>query len=139
MLPMFGSSTHVSVTQSDRNRVGFSIAILMFISVLNPIASADLSDFKQYGAELSSNQEDAQITYSYSPAVRAAFARVSDLSQYSESQLNSVEEWVVVSQTKQGQTTGLLPFSWYVEIDSVDAPYYLDSYNLQAKLRLLTL
>ena len=121
---MIGSSTHVSGTQSNRNRVGFSIAILMFISVLNPIASADLSDLKQYGAELSSNPEDAPITYSYSPAIRAAFARVSDLSQYSDGQLNSVEEWVVVSQTKQGEPTGLLPFSWYVEIDSFDAPYY---------------
>ena len=96
----------------------------MLVSVLNPIASADLSDFKQYGAELPSNPEDAPIAYSYSPAVRAAFARVSDLSQYSEAQLNSVEEWVVVSQTKQGQPTGLLPYSWYVEVDSVDAPHY---------------
>ena len=121
---MIGSSTHVSDSQSNGRKVGFSIILLMFISVFNPIASADLSDFKQYGAELSSNPEDAPITYSYSPAIRAAFARVSDLSQYSESQINSVEEWVVVSQTKQGRATGLLPFSWYVEIDSVDAPYY---------------
>ncbi|GIQ96453.1 MAG: hypothetical protein CM15mP1_3490 [Methanobacteriota archaeon] len=121
---MIGSSTHVSDSQSNGRKVGFSIILLMFISVLNPIASADLSDFKQYGAELSSNPEDAPITYSYSPAIRAAFARVSDLSQYTESQINSAEEWVVVSQTKQGQATGLLPFSWYVEIDSDDAPFY---------------
>ena len=87
---MIGSSTHVSDSQSNGRKVGFSIILLMFISVLNPIASADLSDFKQYGAELSSNPEDAPITYSYSPAIRSAFARVSDLSQYSDGQLNSV-------------------------------------------------
>ena len=129
---MIGVRTHVSDSQSNGSKVGFSIILLMFISVLTPIASADLSDFKQYGAELSSNPEDAPITYSYSPAIRAAFARVSDLSQYSESQINSVEEWVVVSQTKQGQPTGLLPYSWYVKVDSADAPFTLDSYNPQA-------
>ena len=96
----------------------------MLISALNPIASADISPFKSYGAELSENPEDAPITYSYSPAVRAAFARVSDLSQYSENQLDSIEEWVVVSQTKYGEPTGLLPYSWYVETNSLDAPYY---------------
>ena len=109
------------------------------ISALNPIASADISDTKSYGAELSENPEDAPITYSYSPAVRAAFARVSDLSQYSENQLDSIEEWVVVSQTKDGEPTGLLPYSWYVETNSLDAPYYFGSCNLPAKLRLLTL
>ena len=121
---MVGTSV-LSLHSPSRSRaIGVSIIFLLLFSILNPIASADLSDFRTYGAELSSNPEDAPITYSYSPAVRAAFARVSDLSQYSENQLNSVEEWVVVSQTKQGEPTGLLPFSWYVEVDSVDAPYY---------------
>ena len=123
MLRMIGSSTQL-VTQSNGRR-GWLLNCHPYVHLrAQSNRQCDLSDLKQYGAELISNQEDAPITYSYSPAVRAAFARVSDLSQYSENQLDSIEEWVVVSQTKYGEPTGLLPYSWYVETNSLDAPYY---------------
>ena len=67
MLRMIGTSTRICACQSRVRRVGFSITLLMLISVLNPIASADISPFKSFGAELSENPEDAPITYSYSP------------------------------------------------------------------------
>ena len=121
---MIGSSVVSHHDSSNSKSIGIWIIVIMIISVLNPIASADISDTKTYGAELSSNSEDAPITYSYSPAIRAAFARVSDLSQYSQTELNSASQWVVVSQNKLGEPTGLLPFAWYVETDSLNAPYY---------------
>ena len=58
-----------------------------------------------YGATLSENPDDAPLTYEYSPAIRAAFARTSDLSTYTFEEQNSVEEWVVVSPFAIGEPT----------------------------------
>ena len=60
------------------------VLILLLSSIAN-IASADYSSQTYMGAPLSENSEDAPLTYSFSPAVRAAFARASDLSQYTQS------------------------------------------------------
>ena len=43
------------------------------------------------------------LTYEYAPAIRAAFARTSDLSTYTPEEQNSVEEWVVVSPLPIGE------------------------------------
>ena len=90
----------------------------MFVSILTPLASAQNIEYAATGAPLSENPEDAPLTYSYSPAIRAAFARVSDISQYSESELQSTSEWVVVSSKKMGEPTGLLSNTWIVEIEA---------------------
>ena len=95
---------------------GFSIVLLMLVASLAPFANAGTFEFAPIGAPLSDNPDDAPITYSYSPAIRAAFARVSDLSQYSESDLKSTTEWVVVSSKKRGESTGLLANTWIVEV-----------------------
>ena len=133
---MIGSSVVSHHDSSSSKSVGIWIITMMVVSVLNPIASADVSDTKSYGAELSSNSEDAPITYSYSPAIRAAFARVSDLSQYSQAELNSASQWVVVSQNKLGEPTGLLPYSWYVETDSVNAPHYFGQLQTSGEIEV---
>ena len=96
--------------------IGFSIVLLMLAASLGPLASAETIDFEAIGAPLSENPDDAPITYAYSPAIRAAFARVSDLSQYSQSDLESTTEWVVVSSKKMGEPAGLLANAWIVEI-----------------------
>ena len=133
---MIGSSVVSHHDSSSSKSIGIWIIAIMIISVINPIASADVSDTKSYGAELSSNSEDAPITYSYSPAIRAAFARVSDLSQYSQAELNSASQWVVVSQYKLGEPTGLLPYSWYVETDSVNAPFYFGQLQTSGEIEV---
>ena len=133
---MIGSSVVSHHDSSSSKSIGIWIIAIMIISVINPIASADVSDTKSYGAELSSNSEDAPITYSYSPAIRAAFARVSDLSQYSQAELNSASQWVVVSQNKLGEPTGLLPYSWYVETDSVNAPHYFGQLQTSGEIEV---
>ena len=91
------------------------VLILLLSSIAN-IASADYSSQTYMGAPLSENSEDAPLTYSFSPAVRAAFARASDLSQYTQSELDAANVWVVVSSTAIGEKTGILANTWYVEV-----------------------
>ena len=92
------------------------VLILLFAS-LTPIASANESVHDYNGAPLSDNPEDAPITYSFSPAIRSAFARVSDISQYTLEELQSTTEWVVVSQQKLGEPTNLLENTWFVDVE----------------------
>mgnify|MGYP001166654003 FL=1 len=115
---MYGlSSSNSAHSSKAKSRIGISIILVMFVSILTPLASAQNIEYAATGAPLSENPEDAPLTYSYSPAIRAAFARVSDLSQYSESELQSTSEWVVVSSKKMGEPTGLLSNTWIVEIE----------------------
>ena len=101
---------------------GAWIVLVLLLSSLAPFASANsLNELEYDGAPLSENPEDSPITYSFSPAIRAAFSRVSDISQYSENELESTTQWVVVSANKLGEETGILPNTWYVDIDSSDA------------------
>ena len=118
MLLMYGLGINNSAQcSSAKSKIGLSIILLMMVSILTPFASAQNLEYTATGAPLSDNPEDAPITYSYSPAIRAAFARVSDLSQYTESELQSTSEWVVVSSKKMGEPTGLLANSWFVEVE----------------------
>ena len=118
MLLMYGlSSSNSAHSSKAKSRIGISIILLMFVSILTPLASAQNIEYAATGAPLSENPEEAPLTYSYSPAIRAAFTRVSDLSQYSESELQSTSEWVVVSSKKMGEPTGLLSNTWIVEIE----------------------
>ena len=88
------------------------------------------------GAPLSDNPEDAPITYSFSPSIRAAFARVSDLSQYTESQLESTDVWVVVSSEMLGEPTGLITNTWYVEIDEKPAAEYFGKLQANGEIEV---
>jgi len=109
-----------SVSHNMLTRLGIKSIILVLIILLAslaPLGSADISEAKSNELGLSDNPDDAPITYSFSPAIRAAFARVSDLSQYSDSDLNSVNKWVVVSSKSIGQPTGILENTWYLDIE----------------------
>ena len=105
------------------------IALVILLSSLAPLTSADAIVPIYDGAPLSENPEDAPLTNSFSPAIRAAFARVSDLSQYSESELESTSKWVVVSSKPIGEATGILANTWYVDVDSSESLQYFS--NLQ--------
>ena len=86
-------------------RVIALVSILMIAS-LAPLAvfgEESESNSPKIGAPLSENWDEAPIPYDFSPAVRAAFARVSDLSQYSDSQLEQTSQWVVVSSNPVGE------------------------------------
>jgi len=104
---------------------GGMIAALFILSILAPLANAlepiSESDLN-LGAPLSDDVEDAPLTYGFSPAVRAAFARVSDLSQYSDAQLNSANQWVAVSTTALGEEVGDLTNTWIIDVEPARAP-----------------
>jgi len=102
-------------------RWGFVVTLLI-LSTLAPLVNA-LEPVKEngsiLGAPLPDDFEDAPITYGFSPAVRSAFARVSDLSQYTDSELSSAEQWVVVSATPLGQEAQHLPNTWIIDVEDM--------------------
>ena len=108
---MSGDNLTVSPLQMNGRKKSTLLVAIMLLSLFSPLGSAEENYSSYLGAPLSDNPEDAPITYNFSPAIRASFARVSDLSQYSESEIQSTEEWVVVS-----SKTGVVKFS---------SPYYV--------------
>ena len=95
------------------------LVFILLMTSLAPmmIASAETSTIDSIGAPLPEAPEDAPLTYSFSPAVRSAFARVSDISQYTDEQRNSVEQWVVVSQNNIGVPAQHLDNTWIIDAD----------------------
>ena len=95
------------------------IVVILLTTLLAPMVSADVSSNIDYGfgAELSDNPEDAPLTYEFSPAIRAAFARTSDLTQYSLEEKESVEQWVVVSPNMIGTPTPHLLNTYIIDAD----------------------
>ena len=101
-------------------RVFALVTILMMASMAPMAVNGEVSenDSQKFGAPLSENWDDAPLTYGFSAAVRSAFARVSDLSQYSEIQLEQTTQWIVVSQYPVGESVRDLDNVWTVDIDS---------------------
>ena len=93
------------------------LVALLLCALTLPLAAADISteSIGFAGAPLPDSSEDAPITYGFSPAVRTAFARVSDLTQYSTTQADSVSQWVVVSLKQQGIPAQHLENTWIVD------------------------
>ena len=64
MLLMYGlginNSAHCSKAQP---KIGISIILLMFVSILTPLACAQNIEYAATGAPLSENPDDAPITY----------------------------------------------------------------------------
>ena len=81
------------------------IVVILLTTLLAPMVSANTgpSFTDGVGAILPDNPDEAPITYQYSPAIRAAFARLSDVQQYSQEDRDSVENWVVVSPFELGE------------------------------------
>jgi subtilisin family serine protease len=104
----------------SRMRVFALVTILMIASMAPMAVNGEVSenDSQKLGAPLSENWDDAPLTYGFSAAVRSAFARVSDLSQYSEIQLEQTTQWIVVSQYPVGESVRDLDNVWTVDIDS---------------------
>ena len=99
-----------------------SLVIILLTTLLAPMVHAEADNTLNlgFGATLSDNPDDAPLTYAFSPAVRAAFARTSDLSQYTIDQRESVEQWVVVSPFDIGTPTTELANSYIVDANFAD-------------------
>ena len=115
---------------------GSWLVLVLLLSGLAPLTSADDTPQFYDGAPLSDNPEQAPLTYSFSPAIRAAFARVSDLSLYSDNQLESTSEWVVVSSKPLGEPTGILANTWYVEVSSDIAPKHFSTMQQSGEIEV---
>jgi len=106
-----------------------AIACVLILASLSPLVAAT----DQSRAGDSKSRSDSGLTSSlgapieygdespifsqFSPSVRAAFARVSDLSQYNDSELTSAHQWVAVSAIPLGEEAVHLPDTWIVELD----------------------
>ena len=110
----------MELTGGSRMRVIALVSILMIASLAPMAVSSEDSENNsaKIGAPLSENWDDAPITYDFSPAVRSAFARVSDLSQYTDVQLEQTSQWVVVSSNPVGEAVRDLDNVWIVDIES---------------------
>ena len=82
-----------------------ALVVLLLTTLIAPVVIAQSTSELDYGfgATLSENPEDAPLTYAFSPAIRAAFARTSDLSQYTIEEQNTVEQWVAISPFDVGE------------------------------------
>lgn len=109
----------MELSGGSRMRVIALVSILMIASLAPLAVNAETSEdgIEKIGAPLSKNWDDAPLTYGFSPAVRSAFARVSDLSQYSDIQLEQTSQWAVVSQYPIGEAVKDLENVWIVEIE----------------------
>ena len=94
-----------------------ALVILLLTTLIAPMAIAQSTSELDYGygAILSKNSDDAPLTYEYSPAIRAAFARTSDLSTYTLEEQSSVSQWVVVSPFAIGEPAPHLDNAYIVE------------------------
>ena len=125
-------ATRVSLSSSANSKfckLPFLLTAILLITILSPTVNAEVLPSKFDGAPLSENSEDAPITYSFSPAVRSAFMRASDLSQYTNFEIESATEWVVVSHKVMGEETKLLKDTYIIEVDSINPLEYF--HNLQ--------
>ena len=64
---------------------------------------------------------DGTIVDSYSPIIQAALAQKSDLSIYSETQLESATQWVVIASEYAGEPTKDLAGAWIVDVNPFEA------------------
>ena len=94
-----------------------AIVVILLTTLLAPMVSAELSMETNFGfgANLSDNPDDAPLTYEFSPAIRAAFARVSELNQYSNEERNSVTQWVIVGPNSLGEPAPILANAYIVD------------------------
>ncbi len=64
---------------------------------------------------------DGTIVDSYSPIIQAALAQKSDLSIYSETQLESATQWVVIASEYAGEPAKDLAGAWIVDVNPFEA------------------
>ncbi|HAC18418.1 MAG TPA: hypothetical protein DCF78_07550, partial [Dehalococcoidia bacterium] len=78
------------------------LALVLLFAMLSPVVQGAPLE-TGLGAPLPYDPDAAPITNGYSPVIRAAFARVSDLDRYSADELATAKSWVVVGQNSMGQ------------------------------------
>jgi len=95
-----------------------ALALVLLLAVLSPVVQGVPLE-TGFGAPLPDDPDAAPITNGYSPVIRAAFARVSDLDRYSADELATAKSWVVVGQNAMGQPAPDLAGAWIVDVDEL--------------------
>tara|TARA_B110000444_G_scaffold103036_1_gene97301 strand:+ start:30544 stop:33942 length:3399 start_codon:yes stop_codon:yes gene_type:complete len=90
------------------------ILFILVCSVLAPAVSANSSLQVE---SVSDTHTENSIIDSYSSLLRAAIAHKSDLSMYSDSELESAQQWVVIALHFNGIESKELPGAWIVDTD----------------------
>ncbi len=113
-----GDSANMDSIQHPNMRV-VPILFVLMASMFAPLATANGPQISTYSTE--SFYEDG-IVQTYSPAIQASLARKSDLSLYTQDQLLSASQWVVISAHEQGIAAKELHGAWIVNVDPQHAP-----------------
>ncbi|HJL64373.1 MAG TPA: S8 family serine peptidase, partial [Candidatus Thalassarchaeaceae archaeon] len=83
-----------------------AVAALLMLVIISPTVIA-ISDGQNIKIDLEINGED--IIPTYSESVQAAFARVENLNQYSQDELEITKEWLVVTQVPEKKQVWTIP------------------------------
>jgi subtilisin-like proprotein convertase family protein len=99
-----------------------AILFVLVCSLLSPMASAFASPSSEPLETGITETRDGTLVESYSPIIQAALAHKSDLSIYSEAQLESATQWVVIAPQYAGEPAKELPGAWIVDVNPFEAP-----------------
>ena len=102
----------------------YTILFVLVCSLLWPMVSATSlsnSESLDTGYEQGINEG---IIDSYSPIIQSALAHKSDLSMYSNAQLESAMQWVVIASQYAGEPAKELAGAWIVDVDPFTAPEF---------------
>ena len=90
------------------------ILFVLVCSLFAPIASAGVQTPHD---SILNDTDDSNIISSYSPIIQAAIAHKSDLSMYSNEELESTMQWVVFAAQFDGEAAKELPGAWIVDVN----------------------
>ena len=99
-----------------------AILFVLVCSLLSPMVSAFTSLSSESLETEVLEASDERIVDSYSPVIQAALAHKSDLSIYSETQLESANQWVIIASEYAGEPAKELAGAWIVDVNPSTAP-----------------
>ena len=117
---------------SPRDTIMRAAALLLVLvcSLLTPMASAiestDSMDSEVFHSE--------SIIEGYSPALQAALLQKSNMDSYSIQELNTANQWVVISHSEQGQPAGELEGAWIVDVNPFEASEMFEQQILNGEI-----
>jgi len=108
-----------------------TILFVLLASMCAPIATATHSQASNSSTDI---VEENTVIETYSPAVQASLRQKSDLSTYTQEQLHSAQQWVVISQYQQGIAADELQGAWIVDADPQTASQKFTTMILEGEI-----
>ena len=109
-----------------------ALLLVLVCSILAPMVSA----IESTNPLDSENVHFEAIIDGYSPSLQAALLQKSNLDSYSIEELNSANQWVVISHTEQGQPAGELEGAWLVDVHPFEAPEMFEQQILNGEIEM---